>query len=107
MGCLLELFFEIFVEGIFELICHCYIKLMTLIVPNKIISPGVQKVIKGILSAIAALLGIALVIGLILRIQDDPDIRNIGKYMTNIPLTIMAVQIVLGIVVKIFTRKKQ
>ena len=75
MGCLLELFFEIFFEGIFELIVYCYIKLMTI-------------------------LGIVLVIGLIFLIQDDPFIKNIGKYMTYIPLAIIALQAALGIITK-------
>ena len=35
MSFLAELFLEIFVEGIFELVGYCYIKLMTLIVPDK------------------------------------------------------------------------
>ena len=47
MGCLFELFFEIVVEGIFELIVYCYIKLMTLIVPNnKMITERSKKIIK-------------------------------------------------------------
>ena len=37
MGCLMELFFEIFVEGIFELAGYSYIKLMQWIVPDKTI----------------------------------------------------------------------
>ena len=101
MGCLLELFFEIFVEGIFELIVHCYIKLMQLIVPDKTVSEETKKTIRNIATTFAALLAIVLIIGFILLIQDDPLIKNIGKYMTYIPLGIMALQVLIGILVKI------
>lgn len=100
MGCLLELFFEIFVEGIFELIGYCYIKLMTLIIPDKTITDRTKKRIKNVVTTVAAVLGIILVIGLVFLIQDDPFIKNIGKYMTYIPLAIIALQVVLGIIMK-------
>ena len=100
MGCLLELFFEIFFEGIFELIVYCYIKLMTLIVPDKRITDHAKRIIKNTVTTVAAILGIVLVIGLIFLIQDDPFIKNIGKYMTYIPLAIIALQAALGIITK-------
>ena len=101
MGCLLELFFEIFVEGIFELIGYCYIKLMQLIVPDKKVSEKTKKTIRNIATTFAALSAIALIIGFILLIQDDPFINNIGKHMTYISLAIMALQVLMGISVKI------
>lgn len=107
MGCLLELFFEIFVEGIFELIGHFYIKLMQLIVPDKTVSEKVKKTIKNIASTFAALLAVVLIIGFILLIQEDPFINSIGKYMTYIPLTIMALQVFVGILVKIVDHFKK
>ena len=107
MGCLLELFFEIFLEGIFELIGYCYIKLMQLIVPDKKVSEKTKKTIKNIATTFAALLAIVLIIGFILLVQDDPFIKNIGKYMTYIPLAIMALQVLIGISVKIVVHFKK
>lgn len=101
MGCLLELIFEITVEGIIELIGFCYIKLMQLIVPNKTVSEKAKRIIKIIVTTIAALVGIVLIVGLIFFVQDDPSLKNIGKYMTYTSLAIMALQIVSGIVVKV------
>ncbi len=101
MGCLLELFFEIFVEGMFELVGHCYIKLMQLIVPDKTNSEKTKKTIKNIATTFAALLAVVLIIGFVLLLQEDPFIENIGKYMTYIPLSIMVLQLLLGIIVKI------
>ncbi len=107
MGCLFELFFEIIFEGIIELIGYCYIKLMQLIVPNKIVSEKTRGIIKYSVTTIAALLGIVLIIGLILLIQDDPVAKNFGRYMTYIPLAIMGLQILLGICIRIFSYLKK
>ena len=107
MGCLFELFFEIFVEGMIELIGHCYIKLMQLIVPNKTVSEKTKRTIKNIATTFAALLAVVLIIGFVLLIQEDPFIKNIGKYMTYIPLAMMALQVILGILVKIAGRFKK
>lgn len=107
MGCLLELFFEIFVEGIFELIGYCYIKLMQLIVPDKKVSEKTKKTIRNIATTFAVLLAVVLIIGFILLVQEDLFITNIGKYMTYIPLSIMALQILLGIIVKMVDHFKQ
>lgn len=96
MGCLIELFFEIF----FELILYCYIKLMSLIVPDKVFTEQTKNKLKVAVTTVSAILGIILIIGIILLIQDDPSIKNIGKYMTYITLSIIGIQILLGIIVK-------
>ena len=107
MGCLIELFFEIFVEVIIELFGYCYIKLMQLIVPNKTASEKVKRIIKGIATTIAALLVVFLIIGLVLLVQDDPFVKTIGSYMTYIPLAMMVLQIAAGIVLKIINHFKK
>ncbi len=107
MGCLLELFLEIFVEGIFELIGYCYIKLMQLIVPDKTVSEKEKKTIKNIATTFAVLLAVVLIIGFVLLAQEDPFIENIGRYMTYVPLAIMALQVLIGIFVKIIGHFKK
>ena len=107
MGCLLELFFEIFVEGIFELTGYCYIKLMQLIVPDKKVSEKTKKTIRNIATTFAVLLAVVLIIGFILLVQEDLFIKNIGKYMTYIPLSTMVLQVLLGIIVKIVDHFKK
>ena len=107
MGCLLELFFELFMEGMFELIVHCYIKSMQLIIPDKAISEKTKKTIKNVVTTFSALLAIVLIIGFLLVIQDDPVFKNIGKYMTYIPLSIIALQVLLGILFKIVLHFKK
>ena len=107
MGCLAELFFEIFAEALFELIGYCYIKLMQLIVPDKTVSETAKKRIKNIATTIAALLAVVLIIGFILFVQDDPVIKSVGRYMTFISLAIIALQMLTGILIKIVAHIKK
>ena len=102
MGCLVELIFEV----IFQMIFDCYIELMQLIVPDNIVSEKTKKIIKNTVTTIASLSMAVLIIGLVLILPDDPSIKIVGKYMTFIPLTIIVLQILLGIVVRIVKRFK-
>ena len=102
MGCLVELIFEV----IFQMIFDCYIELMQLIVPDNIVSEKTKKIIKNTVTTIASLSMAFLIIGLVLILPDDPSIKIVGKYMTFIPLTIIVLQIILGIVVRIVKRFK-
>ena len=104
MGCLIEIFFEIFIEGIFEIVWYCYTKLVQLIVPDKIISARVKKIIGTVFGAVLVL---ALIIGLSLWVQEDPFIKNIGIYMTYISFAIIVIQIILGIFVRVLKHFKK
>ncbi|MBQ7089022.1 MAG: hypothetical protein IJN04_05195 [Clostridia bacterium] len=101
MGCVLELLFEITVEGMLELIGHIYIKLMQLIVPNKTVSDKTKKYLKKVVTKVSALLAIVLIIGLIFLVQEDALLKTIGQCMTYIPLSIIVLQVLLGIVLKV------
>lgn len=105
MGCLFELFFEMFFQVIFEGVAYIYIKLVTLVVPDHTLSEKTLATVKTIITMLFSILMIALIIGLLMVIQDDLFIKNIGWYLTYIPLTIIGVQIVLGISVKLFIKK--
>lgn len=96
MGCLLEFIFEVFVEGIFELIAYCCIKLMQLFVPNKVVTEKTKKITK----AIVGILFLTIIIGLIFLVQKDPFFKEIGKLMTYIPLIIIVLQIAFVMVIK-------
>ncbi len=105
MGCLFEILFEIFgtiiIEGTIELVFYCYIKLIQLIVPKKTISEKNKAVIKNTVITVTVILMLSLFIGLLCLIQSNPVIKNVGKYMTYIPLIIIAVQLIMGITVNI------
>ena len=101
MGCLFEILFEIFFEAIFEGIMWCYMKLMQLIIPQRTISNKTKTIIKNVITIVSVILFIILIIGALCWLQDDLIIKHIGKYMTLIPLTIIVLQIFLGIILKI------
>ena len=107
MGCLIELFLEIVVEVLFELIAVSYIKLMQLIVPNKSFTKRKKKIIKNTVTTIFSLLGVVLIIGVVFLVQKDTLFKTIGAYMTYIPLAIITLQILLGILVLAFSRLKK
>jgi len=107
MDFLLELFVEIFGEGIVELIGWSYIKLMQLFIPEKTLTEKAVKIIRIAAETIAIVLFFALVIGLVLWAQDDKTIKNVGEVLTYVSLSIIALQIVLGICTKIIRRKRK
>ena len=101
MGCLFEIFIEIFIEGILNLVMFIYLKLAHMLVPNKKISEKTEIQVRDIITIVSVLLVISLVIGLTFLLQDDAAVNAIGKYMTFIPLSIIGLQVVLSIVVMI------
>ncbi len=107
MSCLIELFIEVFIEGTIELIGYCYIKLMQLIIPNKTASEKAKTVIKCIATAIAVLLALSLIVGLILLMPNNPAVKTVGKYMIYVSLAMIALQITAGIVMKIVNHCKK
>ena len=109
MGCLFEILIELFINGILELVMFIYLKLTSLFVPNNVVSPKTKNKIQNIVITISVLLTLTLFIGLLFLLPDEPLFHTIGQYMTFIPLTILGVQVVLGIaiiVVKSIKKKK-
>ena len=100
MGCLFEIFIEIFIEGILSLVMFIYFKLAYMLVPNKKFEKTETKV-RNIITIVSVLLVLFLFIGLIFLLPDDAAFNAIGKYMTFIPLSIIGLQVVLSIVVMI------
>ena len=107
MGCLMEFFLEIFVEGVFELAFYCYLKLMQLIVPEKSIPDKTKRVIKNTIKVIACLLFLIILIGLVFLTETHSVLHTVGLYMTFVSLGIIALEIVLGIVFRIVSHRKK
>ena len=101
MGCL-----TFFSELIFDGIIDSWFGLMRWIVPEKLQNEKARSVIKLVIDIFAALLMICVFIGLFAVISDDDYTRRIGKYMIFIPLGISAVQILIGIIVRIAGRNR-
>ena len=102
MGCLLEVLFQLFIEGIIELVMSIYLKFVTSIAPEKAKSTA-----KNIITTISVLLVLVLFIGIIFLLPDDPVFNTIGKYMTFIPLSIIAIQLIIGIFFTVIKNKSK
>ena len=110
MGCLFEIFAEIFIEGILNLVMFVYLKVAQILVPSKALSPKAEDKIRNTIRTVSALLVLTLFIGVIFLLPDDGMFNTIGKYMTFIPLSVIGLQVVLGvivIVVKLLKRHKK
>lgn len=105
MGCLGEFFFELFAEGLFELISYCYFKLMQMIVPSRTFTEKTTKTMKKIAAVLAAVLLFAVIIGITLLTDTDPQISTVGKYITYISMAVIVAQLILGIVLKLRKRR--
>lgn len=104
MGCLLEFITEIVAEGVIEFFVYCYLQLMQLIVPDKAVSEKAKKIAKIIATTIAVVLFVAAIVGLGFFVQEDPVASNIGKHVLAVSLSVMALQVLLGITMRIVGR---
>ena len=100
MGCLLEFIMEVVGEGVIEFFAYCYLQLMQLIVPDKAVTEKTKKITKIIATTMAAVLLVALIVGLGLFVQEDPAASNIGKYVLVVSLFVIVLQVLLGIIVR-------
>ena len=106
MGCLFEFFFEVFIEGILNVFMYIYLKLSCVFIPDKEISKKTKKKIRDIITAISVFLFLFLFMGVIFLLSPDAIINTIGKYLTFISLSIIGIQIILGIIVTVIKAVK-
>lgn len=106
MGCLFEFLFEVVFELLLELVGYVYIKLMTLIVPERSVTERTKEQIKRFVTIFSALLAVVLIVGGILFLSGVGVLKTVGKYMTYVPLLIMGVQVLTGVILKIADKRK-
>ncbi len=102
MGCLLFPL-ELLVDGIIE----GWLYLMEWIVPERYLSRTLRVVLKVFVWIFSALLLFIMLLGFFALISSDSDTHLLGKYMIFVPLGISAVQILIGIIVRIVSKKKK
>ena len=107
MGCLLELFLEVFIEGMLNVVMYFYLKLAHVFIPDKEISNKKRKKIRNAITTFSCLLFISMIIGVLFLLPPSLTLNNIGKCMVFIPLSIIVLQIVLGIVVVVVKNIKR
>ncbi len=93
---LLELFFELPTILCTELMC--------LIIPNKKLNEKQKNIISFIVHIFTGILLVLIFIGIILQFNIE-SLAMIGKYLIFIPLGIIALQSILGIIIKIASKR--
>ncbi len=94
-------------ELIGDMLIDMWFAVMQWIVPKKILGKRIRSILKVIIGVFSCLMLITMVLGLFAIISDDAYTKYVGKYMIFIPLGISAIQIVLGIIVRITSKKKE
>ncbi len=107
MGCLFEILGELVLEIVFGGLFYIYSGLMSLIVPGSMKSTILKKRIEKTIKAVCAILLCILIVGVVLMMLGDvPTAQLVGKWMVYPVLIISALQIVLGIIVRILLNRK-
>lgn len=99
MGCLF-----LPIDFLYEMV---YQELMLMIIPDWKVSELTKFIFEMVITVFSALLMLAIFLGIILLLNDEPEARTVGRYMIGIPIAIIIAQIVLGIVVRIISKKKK
>lgn len=94
---------ELLVDGIIE----GWFSLMEWIIPERFITRTLRIVLKIFVWIFSSLLLFVILLGAFAIISNDPDTKQLGRYMVFIPLGISAIQIFLGIIVRIISKKKK
>ncbi len=103
MGCLFEFFFQFFIEGTVALLMSVYLKISSSPIPN---TDKFEK-IKNAVTTVSVLQVLCLFLGVIFLLPDDPLFNTIGKYMTFIPLSIIILQLIIGIIFTVINNKSK
>lgn len=107
MGCLFELILQLFIEGTVELLMSVYLKLSSALIPDSVQSEKTKTKIKNTITTISIFEVLFLFLGIIFLLPNDPTFDIIGKFMTFIPLSIIVLQLIIGIIFTILKNKSK
>ena len=107
MGCLIEFILQLFIEGTVGLFMSVYLKLSSSLIPNSLQSQKIKTKLKNTITTISALEVLFLFLGIFFLLPDDPTFNIIGKFMTFIPLSIITLQLIIGITFTILKNKSK
>lgn len=107
MGCLFELILQLFIEGTVELLMSVYLKLSSALIPDAVQSEKNKTKIKNTITTISVFEVLFLFLGIIFLLPNDPTFDIIGKFMTFIPLSIIVLQLIIGIIFTILKNKSK
>lgn len=80
---------------------------MEWIIPERYISRKLRLILKLIVWIFSVALLCIAVLGVLTVVSDDAYEKRIGRYMIFVPLAISAGQILLGIIVRLVTKRKK
>ena len=95
---LFEILFEVVLEGAIELAVYIYTKISLAFFPDRTTSPKVKEKLKKVFTVIFAFCGLSILFGGVMMIGDEPPFSTVGKFMVFVPLSILAIQMLLSIV---------
>ena len=94
-------------ELIGDIVIDMWFAVMQWIIPEVKLSKHARNILKVMVGVFSCLLFITIVLGLFAVISDDVYTKHIGKYMIFIPLGISFVQIFIGIIIRVISKKKK
>ena len=97
MGCLIEILFDVLLEGGMAVTAHCYLKLFQLMFPRLAVSERTRDVIKCVTGIIGLCLELALIIGSVMVFQSGSVTKTVGKYTVLISAFLLLLPVALGI----------
>lgn len=98
---------EWILDFLLEISVESYFKLMLFIVPERLRSDKLKTALRVIFKGIAVLLFISAFFGIFACLSADEEARILGRQMIRIPLIISGVQIALGLLLRLFGKKKK
>ncbi len=101
---MLDIIFEMFLEGVLEGTMAGIMHLFSKIIPEEKISPRFEKVVKVIIAIVSAVMGVMLFLGVVIRIfAESPE----DKSMANTLLLISGSFVAILVIIRIFTPNKE
>ena len=94
---LFEILFEVVLEGAIELAVYIYTKISLAFFPDRTTSPKMKEKLKKVFTAIFAICALSILFGALMMIGDEPPFSTVGKFMVFVPLSILAIQMLLSI----------
>jgi len=106
MDFFLEIFAELFLEGLSEFIAHFYIKLAERTVPKKVLTEKNKKAIRNGIKAFTSILFVVMILGILFTTTEHPLLSRIGTWTAVGAAFLFGLQLICGIILWIFRRRR-
>lgn len=100
MGCL-----GLLLELIVDLPFFILEELMLMVLPEKKLGTVAHFILELLIGAFSACLLIAIIVGIVFQFLDSEKLSYVGKFLIFIPLSVIVLQITIGIILKIRNKR--